>query len=105
MWEQSENPACRASVGRGKFEFTFTVISLGSPVREGQLHAACTLYPVTADSSAFATTGSHLMLTVDPEKVQEMLPGGLFGAKRYKTRQRFSKSWTDEKVVLVTTVS
>lgn len=45
------------------------------------------------------------MLTVDPEKVQEMLPGGLFGAKRYKTRQRFSKSWTDEKVVLVTTVS
>lgn len=43
------------------------------------------------------------MVTVDPEKVQEMLPGGLFGAKRY--RKRFSKSVTDEKVVLVTTHS
>lgn len=105
MWEQSGNPACKASVGRGKFEFIFTVVSLGSLKREGQLHAACTLYPVTADSSAFATTGSHLMLTVDPEKVQEMLPGGLFGATRYKTRQRFSQSGTNEKVVLVTTVS
>lgn len=51
--------------------------------------AACcsTLYPVTADSSVCATTGSHLMLTVDPEKVQEMLPGGLLGAKRHKRRQ------------------
>lgn len=83
----------------------FTMISLRSLIREGQLRAACTLYPVTADSSAFATTGSHLMLTVDPEKVQEMLPGGLFGAERYKTRQRFSMSGTDEKVVLVTTIS
>lgn len=41
------------------------------------------------------------MLTVDPEKVQEMLPGGFFGAKRSRTRQRFSKSGTGEKVVLL----
>lgn len=40
------------------------------------------------------------MLTVDPEKVQEMLPGGFFGAKRSRTRERFSKSGTGEKVVL-----
>jgi len=105
VWEQSGNPACKASVGRGKSEFLFPVIPLGSLIREGQLRGACTLYPVTADSSAFATTGSHLMLTVDPAKVQEMLPGGLVGAKRYKTRQGFSRSGTDEKVVLVTTVS
>lgn len=66
---------------------------------------ACTLYPVTADSSACATTGSHLMVTVDPVRVQEMLPGGLLGARRYKRRQRFSEPGADAGAVLVAPIS
>lgn len=55
-------------------------------------HAGRTLYPVTADSSALASTGSHLMLTEEPEKLQEMFPGGFFGAEGCKTRQGLDKS-------------
>lgn len=42
-----------------------------------------------------------MMLTVEPEKVQEMFPGGLFGAKRHKTRQGLGKSRSEEKAVLL----
>lgn len=63
-------------MGRGNAE-RFPGISWDHP----QDKPGPTLYPVTADSSALATTGSHLMLTVEPEKVQEMFPGGLFGAE------------------------
>lgn len=90
-------------MGRGNAAFPFPVVSLDRP-QEKPSPAGRTLYPVTADSSASATTGSHLMLTVEPEKVQEMFPGGLFGAKRHKTRQGFGKSRSEEKAVLVPAV-
>lgn len=77
-------------MGRGNAELLFPVSSLDD-LQEEPSHAGRTLYPVTADSSALATTGSHLMLTVEPEKVQEMFPGGLFGAEGCKTRQGLGK--------------
>lgn len=75
-----------------KFEFRVLFSLQHIALEKVLLHSACTLYPVTADSSPCATTGSHLMLTPEPEKVQEMLPGGLLGARKYKIIKKFSEA-------------
>lgn len=82
-------------MGTANAEFPFPGISL-DPFQDRPGHPGRTLYPVTADSSALASTGSHLILTVEPEKVQEMFPGGLFGAEGCKTRQGLGKSGSEE---------
>lgn len=111
--DRDVDPALAGQVQRGSgvgilpVEHLLGEVALSLCVHHDSLRATCkrpaaccrTLYPVTADSSVCATTGSHLMLTVDPEKVQEMLPGGLLGAKRHKRRQ-IQQGGGEEELVL-----